>query len=111
MTMTWSEDVKKILESGVSLSSVGINNWALNKDQAMLAIDEFEKHKIPVLGGDVYEMVDGYPEANYDNWYCDRNANEELEDFVARSAGNARDYIESYSNLSGQETYFVLIAQ
>jgi CO dehydrogenase/acetyl-CoA synthase beta subunit len=110
MTMAWSEDVKKILEKGVSLSSVGIDNWALNKDQAMLAIDEFEKHKIPVLGGDVYEIVDGYPEANYDNWYCDRNANEDLEGFVARSVGYARDYIENYSNPSGRETYFVLVA-
>ena len=110
MTMAWSEEVKKILEGGISLSSFGINNWALNKDQAMLAIDEFERHKIPILGGDVYEMVDGYPEANYDNWHCDRNADEELEDFVVRSVDCARDYIESYSNPRGQEVYFVLVA-
>ncbi|MBE0437075.1 MAG: hypothetical protein IBX56_14885 [Methylomicrobium sp.] len=109
--MAWSEDVKKILEGGISLSSVGIDNWALDKNQATLAIDEFERHKIPILGGDVYEMVDGYPEANYDNWYCDRNANEELEDYVARSVGRARDYVESYSSPSGQEAYFVLVAQ
>ncbi len=55
--MAWSEDVKKILEGGIPLASVGIDNWALNKDQAMRAFDEFERQKIPILGGDVYEMV------------------------------------------------------
>ncbi len=111
MTMAWSEDIEKILGIGVSLSSVGIDNWALNKIQAMLAIDEFEKHKIPILGGDVYEILDGYPEANYDSWYCDKNANETLENFAKRSICYARDYIESYSNSSGQEAYFVFVTQ
>ena len=107
--MAWSEEVKKILEGGISLSSLSINNWTLSKDQAILAIDKFERHKIPILGSDVYEMADGYPETNCDNWHCDRNANEELEGFVARSVRFARDYIESYSNPSAQETYFVLV--
>lgn len=109
--MAWSEDVRNILAGGIPLSSIGVDNWALTKEQAMLALEEFERRNMPVLGGDVYELVDAYPEPNYDNWYCDRNANESIEDFVARSVHYARDYIERYSNPSGHETFFVLVAQ
>ncbi len=109
--MAWSENVEAVLSIGVSLFDIGINNWALNKSQSMRALDEFERLKIPVLGGDVYEVVDGTPESNYDNWYCDRNDKEVLGEFIARSISYAREYISNYSNPSGRETLFVLVAQ
>lgn len=109
--MAWPEDVEKILKSGMSLSSLGIDNWALNKDTALLAIEEFRRHRIPILGGDVYEVIGGYPEANYDNWYCDRNTNESLEDFVVRSVNYTRDYLDHYTSSSGREAFFSLVAR
>lgn len=109
--MAWSKEVKKILSCGTSLSSSGIDNWALNRNQAMQALDEFEKLKTPVLGGDVFELIDGHPEPNYDNWYCDRQENEELENFILRSIKYSRDYINNYRNRGGRETFFVLVAQ
>ncbi len=107
--MDWSEDVKAILSSGISLSEIGVNNWALTEAQAMQALDKFESLNTPVLGGDIYEMVDGEPESNYDNWYCDQNDNEELGEFVARSISYARQYIGNYRNPSGRETFFVFV--
>lgn len=109
--MVWSEDIRKTLEKGISLSNIGIDNWALSKDQAILAIDEFEKLKIPVLGGDVYEMVGGSLELIYDNWYCNQNVDEDLEHYVVRSTSRARNYIKGYNNPRGREVFFTLVPQ
>lgn len=107
--MNWSEDVKAILSCGISLLKSGISNWALTENQSIHALNEFEKLNIPVLGGDVYEMIEGNLTSNYDNWYCNRNENEELNDFVTRSIIHAREYINNYTNPSGRETFFVFV--
>ncbi len=107
--MSWSEDVERILSCGLPLQKNNINNWALSKDQSMEAINEFEKLKIPVLGGDVYEMIEGQPTSNYDSWYCNQNENEKLNEFVIRSITYTREYIKNYTNPGGRETFFVLV--
>jgi len=109
--MDWSEDVRAILSCGISLSERGVNNWALTESQALQALDKFKGLAIPVLGGDIYEMVDDEPESNYDNWYCERNDSEELGKFVARSIKFARQYIGNYRNPSSRETFFVLVTE
>ncbi len=109
--MDWSEDVKAILSCGISLSEMGVNNWALTEAQAIQALDKFESLETLVLGGDVYKMVDGEPESNYDNWYCERNDNEELGKFAARSINCARQYIGNYRNPSSRETFFVFVTE
>jgi hypothetical protein len=107
--MAWPENVKAIFSGGIPLSKIGVNNWALTKNQSIQALNEFEILKIPILGGDVYEIHDDEPESNYDNWYCNQNDNEELDEFVARSVSYAREYIRNYSNASGRESYFVFV--
>ncbi len=104
--MAWSEDVKAILSCGISLSEMGVNNWALTESEAIQAPDKFESLETSVLGGDVYEMVDDEPESIYDNWYCERDDGEELGKFVARSIKCARQYICNYRNPSGRETLY-----
>ena len=59
--------IKSVVSCGISLHDLGINNQALNKDQALQAIDKFEELGVAVLGGDVYVMVDNIPESNNDN--------------------------------------------
>ncbi len=108
--MPWQKKVSDILMRGISLSSVGVNNWALDRDQAILTIDRLESLNIPILGGDVYEIVDDRMESNYDSWHCDRNPEEGIDEFVERSAGCARKYISNYNNPRGRKTYFVLVA-
>ena len=110
MTMAWSEDVKVILSCGISLSEIGVNNWALTETQALQTLNKLESLESPVLGGDVYEMINGEPESNYDNWYCERNDNEKLSEFVARSINYARQYIGNYKKPSCRETFFVFVA-
>lgn len=109
--MAWSEKIESILSSGIALHDTGVNNWALGKEQALLAIEKLESQKLSVLGGDVYELIDGAIEPNYDNWYCDKSENESLNDFVHRSANQARQYVSDYSTASGRDALFVLVVE
>ena len=109
--MAWSKKVESIISKGISLHNSGVSNWALTKDQALAALDQFEAKKISVLGGDVYELNDGEPEPNYDNWYCDREQNEPIDKFITRSANEARAYIVSYSSPNKKQELFVFVAE
>lgn len=96
MQCVWSDRIDKILAAGHSLQSVGIRNWALDRGAALAALDEFCAQGISVLGGDVYVLRNGTLESTYDNWYCNRMEGEVNADFVSRSIGEARRYIEDY---------------
>lgn len=108
-TMAWSKQVETVLSDGLSLHQWGVNNWALTKDQAMEKLEQFERIKIPILGGDIYELVNGEPKSNDDNWYCNRNHGEDDNEFVERSINRARNYINTYRNPTGLEVLFVLV--
>ncbi|WP_262511499.1 hypothetical protein [Deminuibacter soli] len=41
MEFLWSSEIDKILNIGLLLKDVGVNNWALTKSQALHAVDEF----------------------------------------------------------------------
>lgn len=109
--MAWSKKVESIISSGVALHDTGVSNWALSKEQALNALDKFEVEKISVLGGDVYELNDGELESNYDNWYCDREPDESLENYVTRSINKARAYISNYRSQNQKQEMFVFVAE
>lgn len=109
--MAWSKEVEAIVSSGIALHNMGVSNWALSKAQALSALDKFEIEKISVLGGDVYELNDGEPESNCDNWYCDREPDEAFENYVARSISKARVYISNYRNPNQKQEMFVFVAE
>ncbi|KKO47495.1 hypothetical protein VT06_16785 [Arsukibacterium sp. MJ3] len=83
----------------------------MSKDQVLAVFDKFVDQRISVLGGDVYELVDGAPESNYDNWYCEREGGEPLDVFALRSISQARDYVNNYNNPRGKETFYILVAE
>ncbi|MGI9279050.1 MAG: Imm40 family immunity protein [Endozoicomonas sp.] len=107
--MVWSKDIKQAICCGVSLESLGINNWALTKQQALSALEYFKIKKAIVLGGDVCSIKGQNPELNYDSWHCDRNSNETLDDFSKRSILVATDYIKNYTLPNREKAYFVLV--
>ncbi len=109
--MTSFEKIESILSRGISLHDMGVNNWALYKEQALLVLEELEGQKLSVLGGDVYELINGLIEPNYDNWYCNKIENEPLTNFVQRSASRAYQYISGYCTESGREPLFVLVVE
>jgi len=103
--------IDEILSIGFPLHSSGINNWALNKAQALLALTEFSKMNVAVLGGDVLELVDGSFQHNYDNWYCDQALGEVNQAYLLRSIQTARNYITDYNNPKTSTVYFALVPQ
>ena len=107
--MEWPKNIKSILSAGFYLKSIGINNWALDKEQALTALDEAEEKGIAVLGGDVYEIVEGVPESNYDNWFCEPFEGELFSDFVVRSIDETRKYLENYQYSGNESVKFVLV--
>ena len=109
--MAWSEKVDSIISCGISLHDAGVSDWALTKEQALSAFDSIEKEKMFVLGGDVYQMVSGAPESNYDNWYCDRNEGEDEGSYLERCISKARQYVTQYQHPNGQKAFFVLVVE
>ena len=101
--------LNNILKVGISLEPLGVKNWALSKSDALRALDEFLDIKIPILGGDVCERVDGLLQYNYDNWYCDKLPGETKLEFANRSIKIARDYIENYNFKGSGEVFFVFV--
>ncbi|WP_313025151.1 Imm40 family immunity protein [Pseudomonas lopnurensis] len=97
MSVIWSEQIDSILSCGISLDCVGIKNWALERDDALCAINELEALEVPILGGDVCQLIDGAIELTYDNWYCDQEPGELDSEFLKRSSDRARRYICNYS--------------
>jgi hypothetical protein len=109
MEHVWSKEIEEILRMGKPLFSVGVHNWALTKKEAMVAIQQLSSSQIPILGGDVYEIIDGVLQSNYDNWYCDPSSEETKIDFIKRSVAKAKEYIESYSVREPDKIFFVIV--
>lgn len=109
MKNSWSRQTEAILSEGRSLIDIGICNWAFTKTAALTAIRQFASCSIPILGGDVYEIIDGSPKPNYDNWYCDPLAGETDIDFLNRSVTKAENYIKAYQDEESDKVLFVLV--
>ena len=109
MEIVWSDSVDSILKIGKSLNEVGIDNWALSKIQALKVLDQFLESKISVLGGDVYENINGAIQSNYDSWCCEPLSNESKTDFINRSIKKARNYIEEYKTADSKNIFFVFV--
>ncbi|GHV03681.1 hypothetical protein AGMMS50229_03410 [Campylobacterota bacterium] len=97
-----------ILSVGISLEHLGIKNWALSQFETLKALDRFESMQIPILGGDVCELRNGRIEYNYDNWYCNRLANEFNLNYITRSIDKAREYVKKYPIREYDKIFFVL---
>jgi hypothetical protein len=96
MENIWSSEIDSILRVGHSLESVGVRNWALEREAALNALEQLCVLGVAVFGGDVYVANSSGVESNYDNWYCNRDVGETDVDFVVRSVAKARNYIANY---------------
>ena len=96
MCPIWSTEIDSILSVGFSANHLGIKNWVLDREKAIRAIAQLENLRIPVLGGDVFEIEDGKIYQTYDSWYCDQKYDENDSHFIKRSIIEARNYILKY---------------
>jgi len=82
------------------LDFIGMNNWALTKEQALVVIDKLEKLNIAILGGDVLEIINEKFKHNYDDLYCESKNNESFTSFLNRSIIKTRTCIENYKDFN-----------
>ena len=108
MENIWSDEIDAILSVGRTLDSVGVRNWALDRDAALAALERLSAMKVAVLGGDVYAVSGVNVESNYDNWYCNRDSGEVDADFAERSIAKARSYIANYRVKSGAVLFAIV---
>jgi len=96
MTKEWPSKVLEILKAGFSLEEIGIDNWAFKKPDALIAVNKLARIGIPIVKGDVLELMAGSLERNYDGWECTFQSGEPIINFIRRSTNQAMDYIEDY---------------
>jgi hypothetical protein len=92
----WSKEADAILSIGSPLWDIGVHNWALSRDKAKTAILKLYSLEIPILGGDVYKVVDGCFEFTYDNWCCDKKIGESDSQYLKRSIDISLQYIKNH---------------
>jgi hypothetical protein len=109
MKIFWSEKIDEILKSSHPLMGIGVNNWALTRHEALIAIDKLMTLGVPILGGDVFEQTNDVLRHNYDNWYCNKLDNESIKDFIIKSHEKAKEYIESYHSNKPESIFFVIV--
>ncbi|EBS7636883.1 hypothetical protein CDR68_24835 [Salmonella enterica] len=108
MNYFFSPDIDEILSVGILLEHLGINNWALSRNDALEVLSKFELSGIAVLGGDVFVFSDGVIDQNYDNWYCEHSPEQPNSDFITSSIKKTRHYIENYTD---ENALFSLVPQ
>src|SRR5262245_2201191 len=83
-------------QKGISLSALGIQDIALMREDAQLAVDLLSCAKLPILGGDVYFSSSKGIEQAYANWYTERQNCEEWTVYLQRSWEDSFRYIRDF---------------
>ncbi len=95
-----------IVDNGVSLESIGVDNYALSRADSLRLLNLLKEQQVSILGGDVYASKCGQLLLTYDNWYSDKDAFETEESFCARSISEAEKYISGCLNA---DVYFAFV--
>ena len=95
-----------ILNKGIDLSDIGINNYAYSWDCIDDILMEIENLQLTILGGDVYAIGESELFLTFDSWYY--NLTDTLSDCTL-SIGKAREYIENYLSQNGKNFDFSFV--
>ncbi len=97
----------ELLQQGVDLKSLGINEYAWDSDTIKKVFDELARKRIGILGGDVYKISGNRIEVTCDNWYANHDGSD---DFYQKSRIIALEYIDKYEkNNCGKYIYSITI--
>lgn len=109
MNYIFSKAIDTIFDNnGISLSPIGINNWAMNKEKALFVLDYFRKINVPILGGDVFALIGNEISITYDNWYINPDGSEE---FIQKSIIYAEQYIVNYASTINSAALFSIVPE
>lgn len=101
--------IVNLFDEGENLEKLGINNFALTKIDALHLLELLEKYNKPVYGGDVFVRNQNRIELTHDNWFCEREKNENDDSFIKRNISFAKNYIENYRTTENGEKLFAII--
>ena len=90
----------------VSLELLGVNGFAYPRKEALKIANGYFNSNKPILGGDVYKLVNGRIESTSDS---DKKESESSYDYVVRSYHIACDYIRDYPGKAN--TFFSIVIE
>jgi hypothetical protein len=96
-------------DKGISLSELGLKEIALYKHSALEAIEELRASNTPILGGDMYRLINGRMEDTYKNWYCQRSDYNTYKEYMETSWKISEDFILGQKESSSTPNYYVLV--
>jgi len=109
--MKKSYDYERFLEAkGVRLfEPLGIQEIALAREDARVAIELLRKAAIPILGGDVYLQRSAVLEHSFTSWSTNVLPNETNDSYLKRSLTDAEKFIRELDEVSGGTPLFVFV--
>jgi hypothetical protein len=88
--------IEEITKKSIGLEKYGLNDLAWSKEDAQNLINLLMTEKIGILGGDVYQLTSYSFRPLGDNWSCEYNYNELIDDYYLRSKIESLKYINNY---------------
>lgn len=114
--------IKFIKNNGIPLNDInpGSDEFALNYDNLLVALEIANEESIAIIGGDVLtidhhgDLIYAYQQWGeqyiYLNWSCDRIENEDQFDYIIRSISIASEKIEEIKNISNNLSQIFLVS-
>lgn len=92
-----------------SLETIGVHGFAYPQKEALKIANGYFNSNIPILGGDVYKLLNGHIESTSDSWYCNRNGSETPYEYIVRSYHVTLSYIREYPG--NENTFFSIVIE
>jgi hypothetical protein len=103
-------EYQKLLDDrGVSLDALGLGDVALERDDALRAVELLKRASVPILGGDVYFKQASVIKLALANWHTDHRPAEDRDHFLARSWEDTIRYITGFPSRADVLPLFSLV--
>jgi hypothetical protein len=100
---------EELRASAIRLDHLGVYEVAWTRQNALAVISALRDTKWALLGGDVLRKRAGLFHHSYDNWHSEPASGESCPDFVQRSHGESRSYIERFPEKPDSAVAYVLV--
>jgi hypothetical protein len=107
----WSEYLHLLQAVGIPLNTLGLDDIALARSDALAAVTLLANGLAPILGGDVYWRRGLDIEPAYANWHTSRHPDEGIKAQILNSCAQAAKYIENFPKRSDVEPLFSLVVR
>jgi hypothetical protein len=109
--MKTSLEYKEFLDTkGITLGHLCLRDIALQRGDAITAIELLRRASIPILGGDVYLRRDQLLKPTYESWHTDQQPGEGNDSYAYRSWIATEKYIREFPDvLDNGEPIFALV--